>query len=409
VNIRNTASRALLPLAIAALPLVLLYSSIQTFKELDEQRSVFLRHRVSLLAARLENLPAEATPDQVWESLSEAEPSLRDLAILSEGDKEGAGLDALWNHQELFRTEYRSAHAGGVFRAYVPFHSSQGLRIARIDLDPAAADFLLLHARHNVIVSFLGGLALVVVSAYSVWSMRRAGKMRVRQLEMEHLAHMGKMAAILAHEIRNPLGTIKGFVQLAGERADAATQQVLKPAIAETERLERLVRELLAYARPPAPAPVMVEWNAVAATLSAHGRQLIGERRISLNIPASPLVWQTDPALLEQILLNLLRNAIEAIPPATPGAVTMEVDTGTRDVIISVIDTGSGFSEAATERMFEPFFTTKAAGTGLGLAITRGLVSALGGRLEIRRGSVGGTAAVIRLPMAMAPEMAVRN
>ncbi len=294
MNIRNTVSRALLPLAIAALPLVLLYSSIRTFQEMDEQRSVYLRHRVSLLAARLENLPAGATPELVWETLSEAEPSLRDLSILSEEDKESAGLAALWNHQELFRTEYRKAESGGVFRAYVPFHSSLGLRIARIDLDPAAADFLLLHARHNVIVSFLGGLALVAVSIYSVWSMRRAARLRVRQLEMEHLAHMGKMAAILAHEIRNPLGTIKGFVQLAGERADTATKNVLQPAIAETERLERLVRELLAYARPPDPAPAMVEWNAVAGTLSAHGRQLIGERRISLNIPANPLVWQTD-------------------------------------------------------------------------------------------------------------------
>jgi hypothetical protein len=86
MNIRNVAfSRVLLPLAIAALPAVLLYSSIRTFHELDEQRQVYLRHRVSVLAARLEYLPAAATPDDVREALSEEEPSLLNLAVISRG------------------------------------------------------------------------------------------------------------------------------------------------------------------------------------------------------------------------------------------------------------------------------------------------------------------------------------
>ena len=369
---------------------------------------VYLRDRVSLLAARLENVPVGAMPEAVWEMLSDAEPSLRDFRAISRGGAEDdASLAAIWEGRELFRTELRRERAGSVFRAYVPFHSSGRLRIARIDLDPKAADFLLLHARHNVLIASLGGLALVVLSVYSVWATRRAAKLQVRQLEMEHLAHMGKIAAVMAHEIRNPLGTIKGFAQLAAERADPSTRGVLAPAITEAERLERLVKDLLAYGRPPAPVPAIVDWHDVAATAAAHGRLLIGDRPITLVIPERDFTWRSDGALLEQILLNLMRNAVDAIPPATPGEVRVELDTSSAEVVISVLDTGTGFSEAATERMFEPFFTTKAFGTGLGLAITRGIAASLGGKLEIRRRDRGGTAAVIRLPKATAQRASI--
>jgi signal transduction histidine kinase len=257
VKIRIVRSRVVLPLAVAALPLVLLYSSLRTFEELDLQREVYLRERISLLAGRLENLPAEATPESIRESLSEEDPNLVGLEIISRGGSgDSANLAAIWNGQELFRSELSGESGVKAYRAYVPFHSSEGLRIARIDLDPAAADFLLVHARHNVIVASLSGFTLVGLSILLFWSMRRSANLRVRQLEVEHLTHMGKMAVVLAHEIRNPLGTIKGFVQLAGERSDSAIGDLLKPALLETERLERLVKDLLAYARPASPSPV---------------------------------------------------------------------------------------------------------------------------------------------------------
>ena len=410
VDIRNSVSRVVWPLAIAALPFVLLYSSIRTFQELDEQRAVYLRHRVSLLAARLESLPASATPESAWEVLSEDEPSLMDFAVISRGgSNDTTELTAIWSGRELFRTELKKNPSGSLFRAYVPFHSSGGLRVARIDLNPAAADFLVVHARHNVIVASLGGLVLVGLSVYSVWSTRGAARLRVRQLEMEHLAHMGKMSAVMAHEIRTPLGTIKGFIQLAGERADPATRELLKPAVVETERLEHLVRDLLAYGRPPSPAPAMVDWHDLTSALAAHGRQLIGDRPISLAISKRTFVWCTDAELLEQILLNLLRNAVEAIPPAAPGEVRVELETSASGVIISVEDTGVGLSESAMKRMFEPFFTTKPSGTGLGLATARGLVASLGGELELRRRKTAGTVAVIRFPNVTAASVGAVN
>lgn len=387
--------------------MVLLFSAIRTFHEIDEQRAIYLRHRVALLAARLENIPSNATPDAVFETLSQDDPYLVDVQIV----RRGAGGDArdlspLWEGRELFRTETVPSRDVTILRAYIPFHSGDGLHIARIDLNAAAADFLLVHARHNVIVASLGGLVLVLLSIYSVWAMRRAAQMRERQLEMEHLAHIGKMAAALAHEIRNPLGTIKGFVQLAGERADDSTRDLLAPVLAETLRLEALVNDLLAYGRPPHLDVGLTRWNELTAGLKAHGIQMIGDRPIRLVISDSEIEWRTDPALLTQVLLNLLRNAVDAI--AGEGEVRVEARKSRGgEVSISVTDSGPGITDEAIARLFEPFFTTKAAGTGLGLAITRRALGALNGDVVLRRRPEGGTEALIRMGVsAVAKAMA---
>jgi C4-dicarboxylate-specific signal transduction histidine kinase len=101
---------------------------------------------------------------------------------------------------------------------------------------------------------------------------------------------------------------------------------------------------------------------------------------------------------MDQALLNLVRNAIEAIASTSEGEVRVEASpTETGDVLISVKDNGTGLSDEAEVRLFEPFFTTKAFGTGLGLAITRKLIHALAGELELHRGTAGGTEATIRL------------
>jgi len=391
-----------LPLAIAALPMVLLYSSVRTFQELSRQRDIYLRNRVALLVTHLEHLSTETTPDALWEALSNDEPYLVDLKVFrQEGNADNPEVAAFWSGEELFRTESLRHDWGTLFRAYVPFHADGEMRVARIDLDEAVADFLLVHARHNVIVSLIGGVALVLLSIYSVWATRRAARLQVRQMEMEHLAHIGKMASVLAHEIRNPLGTIKGFAQLAAERTEAPVQELLRPVLTESQRLEALVNDLLAYGRPPSPDAKMISWSEVAGPLEAHARQMIGDRSIRFQIADAPLGWRTDPALLQQALLNLLRNAIEAIPAADGGEVRIEAEPADRGgVVLAVTDTGAGLDPAAAERLFEPFFTTKAFGTGLGLAITRKLVASLGGELTLEPRESGGTRAEIRFPKA---------
>lgn len=410
---KQIVSRAILPLSMAVLPIVLLYSAVRTFHEVDEQRAIYLRHRVSLLVARLEQVAQ-------WEELEQDEPYLLDLRVIERGaGDDSASLAPIWAGEELFRTEVvrenagrlsfwqrwwstAGADQGEIFRAHVPFHSGTGIRIARIDLSTSAANFLTEHARHNVLAASLGGLVLIVLSVYSLWAMRRTALLQVRQLELEHLAHIGKMSAVLAHEIRNPLGTIKGFVQLAGERADEATRGLLDPAVAEMQRLENLVKDLLAYGRPAAPQWKAVNWRDVARTAEHHARHLIGGRPIRFSITDGELSWRSDPGLLEQALLNLLRNAVEAIPDSMPGEIDVRSETNGGELLIRVTDSGSGIEPGMRERLFEPFVTSKASGTGLGLAITRRIANSLGGDLELRPGARGGAEAVLRIPRVRA-------
>ena len=400
-------SRLLLPVVIVALPLVLLLSSVRTFQELDVQKALYLRNRVAMLAGRLENLPASDTGTEAFEQLSADEPSLMDLELIERGKTgDEPHLQPIWDGLELFRTGFIQENGAPVYRAYVPFHSGAGLRIARIDLDGRAADFLVVHARHNVMVASLGAVVLVVLSLYGIWATRRAALLEMQRLELEHLAHMGKMAAVLAHEIRNPLGTIKGFAQLLGEKTDAPAQKLLEPILSETGRLENLVNDLLLYGRPPVPSVRSAKWQETLGPLRAHAQQIIGDRDIRFVSDNPGLEWETDPHLLQEALLNLIRNAADAIGDAGGGEVRLEIRSrGPKGLTLSVIDNGPGMPEAARSRLFEPFFTTKAFGTGLGLAITRTLVQSLGGELAVRPGKPHGTEAVLRFPAIQVREV----
>lgn len=371
--------------AMAALPCVLLFSSLRTLRELNEQKEVFLRERVAEIAGRLEIATGGMDPTL---PILEAEPSLRDLRIIERngapGDQDQAILQPIWGGQQLFHTETINSGTGRIYRAYVPFHSPQGVRIAQIDLDGNAADFLLVHARHNVFISILGGLALILLSFYAVWMARRSAALERRQVDLEHLARVGRLAAVLAHEIRNPLGTIKGFTQLALERVDKSTRDLLDPVLCETERLERLVNDLLTYGRPPKPSKRAVFWPEVAGELEQHARTLAGERRIEFMIAREPIRFTTDPDLLRQILLNALRNAIDAVAEEPAAEVKISVLMSRGQIAIVVSDNGPGVCADTAARVFEPFFSTKVFGTGLGLAISAQLAKVLGARLELR-------------------------
>jgi two-component system sensor histidine kinase HydH len=398
-RVQHVLGRLLLPVVIVTLPLILLLSSLRTLHELDEQKAIYLRSRVGTIAGRLENLRPAISDTEALDTLAQGEPGLLGLEFISRsGPQDAPFLQPIWDGEELFRTESMESGGQRVFRAYVPFHSSAGLTIARIDFDPAAADFLVTHGRHNVIVASLGGLGIVLFALYAIWATRRASRLELRQLELEHLAQLGKMSAVLAHEIRNPLGTIKGFAQLIGERANDSVKALIEPILGETERLETLVKGLLLYGRPPAPVPRPAKCEEILELVETNARQLIGQRDIGLVVGRPAFEWRTDPGLVQQLLLNLVRNAVEALGDQPGGEIRVEARRdGAGKVTISVIDNGPGFSQEATSRMFEPFFTTKSLGTGLGLAITRKLVQSLGGTLTIRPAAPRGTAAVVTL------------
>jgi two-component system sensor histidine kinase HydH len=363
------------------LPFILVYSSLRTFRELDRMKSVFLRNRSAAIAARLETLQG-TNPDKLQE-FAENEPGLLDLRIISQpGDP---GLADLWNGRQLFRTDEVSEHGKRIFRSCIPFHSGGQLRIAQIDLDAASADFLLLHARHNILIATVSSGVIVLLAGYALWLIRRAAAEEKKHLELAHLAHLGEMSAVLAHEIRTPLATIKGFTQLALEQAAGAVRPMLEPVLDETQRLERLVSDLLLYGRPPAPSVRESSWDEIAAPLAALGTVV--------SIEPASVRFSTDPDLLRHVLGNLIKNAVEAGAACVNATARMDGDA----LVITVEDNGPGIPADSLDKVFESFFTTKAFGTGLGLSIAKSLTAALGGTLALSARDSRGISAEVRL------------
>jgi|GEM_PF-712717 len=397
------ATRPLAFSLLAILPVVLLLSSIRTFRELEAQRAVFLRSRAANVISLLGALPEELSEQAVFEYVSAEEPALVALTIYSknQADQTDAELAPLWSGRELFHEAFLNRPEGRIFRIEAPFNSRTGLRIARIDLDASSADFLVVHARHNVLISMLSGLALVLLSLYAVLAARRAARWRLHQAELEHLAHLGRMAAVLAHEIRNPLGAVKGFIQLAAEQPDDTVRELLSPALGEVERIERLINDLLLYGRPPAPNPRPVKWPEFLARLENHLERIRQGRTVRFTADACELEWKTDPDILEQILLNLIRNAVEAVAGRPDAWVRLSVEHSPGGpLVLNVTDNGPGLPVEVRKRLFQPFFTTKSFGTGLGLAIARSLARSLGGDLSLMDMQPHGTVARISFPRA---------
>ncbi|MGC8794413.1 MAG: sensor histidine kinase [Bryobacteraceae bacterium] len=389
--------RQLWPLLALLLPLLLVATSLATLARLSEFRDLYLRNRAAALVARLEVLQAAPGPE-LLDSLLDEEPALVDLHLFDpeEQGPEAAVLASIREGRELFHTERVRIAGTEIFRAYIPCHAAGRLRIARIDLAASAADFLLLPARRNVLAAALSGVALTLLALYALWSLRRTAQLERRQLEMEQLARLGRMAATLAHEIRNPLATIKGFVQLAAEKASPDVAALLGPVSPEIERLERLVKDLLQYGRPVEPRLAWVNWDALAAELETNARQLAGGSDLRIRVFGGPIRLKTDPDLLKAALLNLVRNAVEA--SGESGEVAILIEPSRDGLVIAVEDEGSGIPAEVRRRLFEPFYTTKAFGSGLGLATSRKLVETLGGRLDLVDRQPRGTRAEIRFP-----------
>lgn len=235
---------------------------------------------------------------------------------------------------------------------------------------------------------------------------------RLKEMESElkradRLAAIGGMAARLAHEIRNPLASISGSVQLIAQGKEVAEQdrKLLEIVLRETDRLNGLISEFLSYARPTAPVAVPLNLADLVTSLMAllSMDQRFAGVEVRKGIPADMMVT-ADPGQLEQVLWNLLVNAAEAmdgrgyIDISACGSLPypeLGLSPATR---ITVRDSGSGMTEEERRLIFEPFFTTKSGGTGLGLATVYRIIEAHGGRILVESSKGEGTSFTILLP-----------
>jgi len=231
---------------------------------------------------------------------------------------------------------------------------------------------------------------------------------RAELVHAERLATIGKMAAHITHEIRNPLSSIGLNMELLEEEvlkagADKEPAQLIAAIKAEVDRLSRIAEQYLSVARRPRPRLLRERADDLVNELVAFVRPELDRAGVEARIEVDDGVPEVslDESQLRQALLNLIRNAREAMPKG--GQIIIRVQrSAPSSVVIIVDDTGAGIPEEARASIFDPFFTTKQRGTGLGLAVTREIVETHGGTIACEAREEGGTRFRITLPEAPA-------
>jgi two-component system sensor histidine kinase HydH len=221
----------------------------------------------------------------------------------------------------------------------------------------------------------------------------------------ERLASIGRLAAGIAHEIRNPLSSIKGFATYFRERysdvpEDQKTAEIM---VQEVERLNRVIGQLLEFARPmdlkkkPTSLQVLVQHSLKMIEGDANR----GNIKLNMNIAPDLKEVLLDPDKMTQVFLNLYLNAIEAMVDGGTLSVELRRDANTKNIRIIISDTGVGITQENLACIFDPYFTTKSSGTGLGLAIVHNIIEAHEGEIKVQSRTGEGTRISILLPSSI--------
>ena len=225
-------------------------------------------------------------------------------------------------------------------------------------------------------------------------------RMEQQLREQTTLARLGEMAAVLAHEVENPLAGIRGAIQVVGTRLppDNASGPILKEIVSRIDSLDAMMKDLLLFARPPTPRLRPTDVTPVLTTTAALLGQDPGMRDLAIDVEGSAPPVAADADMLKIVFQNLLINGAHAMQGKGRIRVVVSVEDAT--CRISFADTGPGIPPAVREKLFTPFFTTKSRGTGLGLPTVKRLVDAHGGEVTVDCPPGGGTTVVVSLPLA---------
>lgn len=225
--------------------------------------------------------------------------------------------------------------------------------------------------------------------------------------EKDHLTSLGELSACVAHEIRNPLTGIRTTVQFVDSKMEEndPRHEDLQEVIKEIDRIEKIIENLLLFARPVEGTRTLADLNAVLTRVldSMEGAFTEGEIEVKRNFSDDLPEFRFSPDNLQQVVLNLIRNAVEAMPEGGKLKITTTQRrfrsgrTSAAEIFIS--DTGHGIPEDLLGNIFKPFFTTRHNGTGLGLPISASIIRAHGGRMYARNRAHGGATFRISLPL----------
>jgi two-component system sensor kinase FixL len=223
--------------------------------------------------------------------------------------------------------------------------------------------------------------------------------MEARLAEQAALAKLGEMAAVVAHEVKNPLAGIRGAVQVFASRlGDEGNTQILKEIIARIDALDQMMKDLLLFARPPQPKYSPTEVVPLVTSVASLMAQDPSARQVDVDIAGAAPPFPADAEMLRIVFQNLLINGVHAMQGK--GTIHVAVEARGSTCQIAITDGGPGIPFEIREKIFTPFFTTKSRGSGLGLPTARRLVEAHKGQLVIDCPPTGGTTVVVRLPTA---------
>ncbi len=220
----------------------------------------------------------------------------------------------------------------------------------------------------------------------------------VRLIRSERLAAVGKIAAQITHEVRNPLSSIGLNAELLEEELDGEPRELARAIIKEVDRLAGITEQYLRFARLPRPKLEREDLNTIVSSLLAFLKEELEKRGIAVEarLAASLPPVAADENQLRQALLNLLRNGAEAMRDG--GRLTVATAATDGQVRVSVTDTGHGIAPGERDKIFDAFFSTKEGGTGLGLALTQQIVADHGGAIEVESEPGSGATFTVRLP-----------
>jgi len=216
----------------------------------------------------------------------------------------------------------------------------------------------------------------------------------------EKLYVLGEFSAGLAHEIKNPLTAIKMLIQRAYEYHEPMDGEDLVIVKDELERIDKIVSRFLGYARKSEAVVEPVDINKLVKNVALLTKQRMEKSgvELSMKVDEAPLVCHVSRDGLQQVVMNLVLNALQAMPQG--GLLTLAVKRDDRHVRIEVRDSGIGMTDEQLQRAFDPFFTTKENGTGLGLSIVGNIIETLHAEIEIFSQPHQGTNVVVSLPYA---------
>ncbi len=236
------------------------------------------------------------------------------------------------------------------------------------------------------------GLMVVALLFSRLLLQREAAERRLQ--EQRRLAALGEMSSVLAHELRNPLASLKGHAQLLAERLPEESRERRKAdrIVMEAERLEALSTDLLDFSRT---GPIDRQ-DADPAVLLQAAAESVDASRVTLATSLAPRRWPLDADRMAQVLTNLLANALQA--SADGGRVEARVEAEDESLVFAIRDHGRGIPAGDEARIFEPFYTTRTSGTGLGLAVAQRIVEMHGGTIVATNAPDGGALLRVAIP-----------